>query len=164
MGDERRPGTPPSLVHRPPPHSAIQPRPLSESAFAYISRRCMVLYLNTFARCMDDQYSRKCTSTCSPVVGAHVRSWEMINNQRPPRGGTTYEKASLRGNGGSIVATKGYLHTAISPPRCCRTYAIAPRSVLIAPRSDIDFGRTYRWPLPTGTSETRAGRTRTHAS
>jgi hypothetical protein len=27
----------------------------------------------------------------------------------------------------------GVPHTAISPPRCCRTYAIAPRSVLIAP-------------------------------
>ena len=36
----------------------------------------------------------------------------------------------------------GVPHTAISPPRCCRTYAIAPRSVLIAPLSDIDFGRT----------------------
>ena len=47
------------------------------------------------------------------------------------------------------MATKGCLHTAISPPRCCRTYAIAPRSVLITPRSDIDFGRTYWWPLPT---------------
>ena len=46
------------------------------------------------------------------------------------------------------MATKGCLHTAISPPRCCRTYAIAPRSVLITPRSDIDFGRTYWWPLP----------------
>ena len=87
-------------------------------------------------------------STCSPTVGAHVRPWEMINNQRPPRRGATYEKASLRGNGGSIVATKGYLHTAISPPRCCRTYAIAPRSVLIAPRPDMAFDRTYRWPLP----------------
>ena len=42
-------------------------------------------------------------STCSPTVGAHVRPWEMINNQRPPRRGATYEKASLRGNGGSIV-------------------------------------------------------------
>ena len=92
-------------------------------------------------------------STCSPTVGAHVRPWEMINNQRPPRRGATYEKASHRGNGGSIMATKGYLHTAISPPRCCRTYAIAPRSVLIAPRPDVAFDRTYRWPLPNGSGE-----------
>ena len=38
------------------------------------------------------------------------------------------------------------LHTSvIRTPRSVRTYVIAPRS-------DIDFGRTYRWPLPPGAS------------
>ena len=41
---------------------------------------------------------------CSPTVDAHVRPWEMINNQRPPRGDTTYENVlPLRGRPRLIV-------------------------------------------------------------
>ena len=41
-----------------------------------------------------------------------VRPWEMINNQRPPRRGATYEKASHRGNGGS---TRTFMNQEMGP-------------------------------------------------
>ena len=51
--------------------------------------------------------------------------------KRPPRG-------RARGNQGP---TGWRLLIVISPPRGGRTYVIAPRE-------DMAFGRTYRWPLP----------------
>ena len=47
---------------------------------------------------------------CSPPVGAHVLPWGMITNQRPPRGGATYENVPPRGGarpprGGILLST-----------------------------------------------------------
>ena len=55
----------------------------------------------------------------------------LVVKSEPPRG-------KARGNQGPTVWR---LLIVISPPRGGRTYVIAPRS-------DMAFGRTYRWPLP----------------